>query len=120
MPGRDAVLPTGILTAVEELMFVTPRPLGAKLMSPFEFVAVTVLPLKFKLSMSAEPVMSKSPVKTKLFVDVLNVKFAESTNSPDVPANVTRPDVKSSTFNEARVDWPSTFNVPTICVLPLA
>jgi hypothetical protein len=48
------------------------------------------------------PVVSCEPVTVN--VDPLNVKFAESCNSPEVPANVTRPEVKSSTLTEANVD----------------
>ena len=49
----------------------------------------------------------------------MNVKFAESSNSPLVPASTTLPLVKSSIFADARVDCPSTSNVPLVCVLPL-
>ena len=47
------------------------------------------------------------------------VKLASSSNSPSTPTITILLSVKSSTLTLANVDWPSTSNVPSICVFPL-
>ena len=51
-------------------------------------------------------------------VEPLNVRFPESSIAPSVPANTTRPDVRSDTFALANVDSPVTPSVPPTVALP--
>ena len=52
-------------------------------------------------------------------VEPSKVKLPESSIAPSVPANTTRPDVKSDTFALANVDSPVTPSVPPTVALPI-
>ena len=49
----------------------------------------------------------------------LNVRLPLSSRAPAVPANTTRPDVRSETVADAKVDSPVTPNVPPTVASPI-
>ena len=90
--------PLAIINALLVSIVTTPVPAGrsVKLPAPaLRLVAEITLPSNLMLSTSRAPVTNN--------VLLVHAKLASSYNSPDVPANVRRVGVKSSTLTEASV-----------------
>jgi len=109
--GRVLSRPVATNKAVDVLTLTVPVPNGVNTKLPFVSVAVIPLPSNLMLSTSIAP--------STYNVVPSNLNAFESFNSPEAPANVTRPEIKSSTLREAKVDWPSTWNVPLTKALPV-